>query len=130
MRHKMSGQSRQTRRPANDRAFKKYKLLNQVENNKIKKLVRHCKKYPNDKINAMHLDRINKVGYKCRKKPLVPGSNPTTPKIKIRVMSANYNSSKTAGEQLSKLLGIPLPNLHKKKKKTKVVIKKKKNVQT
>jgi len=122
-----AGKTGKKRRPANDRAFKKYKLLNQVLKNKIKKLERHCKRFPNDKKCAERLVKIKRDGYKCRAKPLNPGSNPTTPKPKFSGVIMEH--AKTAGQQLSELLGIPLLPKHRpRRRKPKVTSKKKKYV--
>ena len=104
--------------------YKTYQTENRVFENKVKKLTRHCKEFPEDEVGKENLERIKKKGYKCRKKPNVPGSNQTTPKPRPFVAVL----PKTAGEQLSELLGIPLPK-PAKKSKPKIIRKKKKNVQ-
>jgi len=91
-----------------------YKNSNKVEKNKIAKLTRHCKEFPNDEVGKENLARIKKDGYKPRSKPLSPGSNPTTPKIRLQVGHAF--GPRTAGEQLSELLGIPIPKQRSQRK--------------
>lgn len=107
-----------------------YKSENRALNNKIKKLERLVKKFPLDKAALNRLDELkNTRVYKPRAKPLIPGSNPTTPKIKQYVLPKGLILAKTAGEQLSELLGIPLiRTTNKKRRKPKITIRKKKNV--
>ena len=94
-----------------------YKADNRVEKNKIKKLTRHCKKFPNDLICAKRLEEIKEKGYKGRSRPLIGGSNPTTPKTKFyNPIPGFLHYPKTAGEQLSELLGIPVPKQRRKSK--------------
>ena len=95
-----------------------YKTENRALKNKIKKLTRHCKEFPNDEVGKENLARIKKKGYNPRSKPLIPGSNPTI--ARIRPSIGHLFGPKTAGEQLSELLGIPMPHLRKKPRKTKV----------
>jgi len=99
--------------------FLVYKTHNTVYKNKVKKLGRHCKRFPDDEQGKKNLERIIKEGYKGRTRPLIPGSNPTTPKPKFTGIPGYY-LVKTAGQQLSELLGIPLP---KPKRKFKTIIK-------
>jgi len=95
-----------------------YKTDNRAEKNKIKKLTRHCKKFPNDLLCAKRLEEIKEKGYVARSKPLVPGSNPTIPKPKFYNPVPGYlhypTHIKTPGEQLSELLGIPVPKPRRK----------------
>jgi len=100
--------------------YQQYKLENRAQKNKIKKLQRHCKKFPNDEKCAERLAELKKKGgYNPRKKPLIPGSNPTTPKVVNRGCFTVL--PETPGEQLSRLLGIPLPKPKtRKSKKTKI----------
>lgn len=112
--------------------YKTYKLVNRVKTNKIRKLDRHCKKYPNDEKCAKRLAEL-KAGadYKPRTKPHNPGSNQTTPKPKgtpAWAVPHGFKLQESAGEQLSKLLGIPLRLTTRKRRKPKVTIKRKKNV--
>lgn len=102
-----------------------YKTENRVTKNKIKKLEKHCKRFPDDAEAKKNLARIKKDGYKCRAKPLEPGSNKTR-KI-IRLDPIKFPD--TPGEQLSKLLGIKLPKA-RKRTKPKIVRKKRRNVKT
>lgn len=102
-----------------------YKVENRAEKNKIKKLERHCKRFPDDKEGKKNLERIKKDGYKPRSKPLSPGSNPTIEKVVFR--PNNIKHPETAGEQLSRLLGIPFSKT-KKPIKSKIIVKQKRNV--
>lgn len=108
-----------------------YKSDNRVMKNKIKKLEHLVKEFPHDLAVLNRLDEIKKSRtYKCRAKPLIPGSNPTIPKIKS-MATLGFVHAKTAGEQLSKLLGIPLIlTTRKPKRKAKVTIRKKKYVKS
>jgi hypothetical protein len=92
--------------------YKQYKVENRAATNKINKLERPCRKFPKDETAASNLARIKKKGYNCRKTPIVPGSNPTTPKVKF--IPIGYELPKTAGEQLSELLGVPIPKQRRK----------------
>lgn len=55
--------AKQKRRPANDRAFKKYKINNQREANKIKKLEKHLIRFPKDEQASKALKLILANGY-------------------------------------------------------------------
>lgn len=107
--------------------YKIYQTENRVFKNKIKKLEKHCKNYPEDKLARENLERIRKKGYKVKSKPINPGSNKTIPPVKL----PPFKGLKTAGEQLSELLGIPF-NKYKSKisKKPKITQKKNRNVKT
>jgi hypothetical protein len=111
-------------RPANKRAHELYKIRNSVEKNKIERLTRHCKKYPKDLQSQVQLALIKDKGYNySRGKPLNPGSNPTNVKPGRHVPYVYFGSlsfPKTAGEQLSILLGIPLPKQSIKRTKPKI----------
>lgn len=105
-----------------------YKTENRAYNNKIKKLERHAKKHPNDMENLKTLERLSDPSkFKIRTKPLVPGSNKTIAKRRHNTIT----HVKTPGEQLSELLGIPMPKIISRRKKTKaaVTVKKRKNVE-
>jgi hypothetical protein len=128
--------AQQKRRPANDRAFKKYKLENKRRKNKIRKLENHCKRFPKDEQSAKALEDIKKNGYKDK---IVSKGNtpPTVVKIKdsfnrlwlaARIPEKKKFSGRTAAEQLSELLDIPMPQ-PKKKSKPRITHKKRKNVQ-
>ena len=96
-----------------------YKTSNRVEKNKIKKLERHCKQFPNDEVGKKNLERVLAQGYnKPRAKPLQARQTPTIPKIKYS--SVFLEQAKTAGEQLGALLNIPVPPI---KEKVKTIIK-------
>lgn len=107
-----------------------YKTENRALNNKIRKMERHCKRFPNDKVGRENLERIKKGDYKPRSKPLTPGSNPTTPKVRLSNEIGHMYGPKTAGEQLSALLGIPMPYIKTKPRKPKVTHKPRRNVKT
>lgn len=123
-----SGGNRKSSSKRQKEHYQEYKLENRVYKNKVKKLERHCKRFPNDKESEKNLLRILKDGYKPRSKPLVPGSNQTIPKIKVRPMPGFLHFPVTAGEQLSVLLGIPLPYKNTHKRKPKITRKKRRNV--
>lgn len=108
--------------------YSEYKVSNRVQINKIRKLERHCKAYPNDVACAARLAELKqKGGYIPRSKPLNPGSNPTTPKVRARPVQGYLHMPETAGEQLSRLLGIPLPKV-RTKQKPRIRVKKSKHV--
>lgn len=105
-----------------------YKSGNSVFKNKIKKLERHVKRFPEDEQGKINLERIKKAGYIGRAKPLVPGSNQTTAKPKFNpsllVLTGQTGHTfgpKTAGEQLSELLGRPMPRVRTKRKPKTVI---------
>lgn len=97
-----------------------YKAANRGLSNKIKKLARHCIAFPNDIVGRDNLERIKKNGCKLRAKPLAPRKERTEPKIKF--LGEVVLGPDTPGEQLSKLLGIPMP-IVRRRKKHKTVIK-------
>ena len=103
-----------------------YKTENRAFNNKLRKFENIVKRFPNDKKAAETLERLRNGEYKHRQRPLVPGSNQTTPKRS----HASIPYIETPGEQLSRLLGIPIPKQIRRRKKTKaaVIVKKRKNV--
>jgi hypothetical protein len=101
--------------------YQTYKTTNQALTNKIKKLERHCKRFPDDEQGAINLKKAKNGEYKPRSKPLAPGSNPTTPKIKLMQVGHVFGP-KTAGEQLSELLGRPMPIVRTRRRKPKAVI--------
>lgn len=91
-------------------SYASYKTENRVYKNKIAKLERHCKKYPNDEEGKKTLTRVKKDGYTGRKRPLVPGSNQTIEKTKFNPIPGYLHYPRSAGEQLCEALGIkPLP---------------------
>ena len=95
-----------------------YKTNNRAEKNKIKKLERHCKLFPNDEIGKNNLASVLKKGFKPRAKPLQARIFVTEPKVKRRDIF--LVQAKTAGEQLGALLNIPVPQV---KEKVKTIIK-------
>ena len=110
-------------------SYATYKTENRAYKNKLRKMERIVKRFPNDEEAKKTLERLRKgpAEYKHKQRPQVPGSNPTTPKKRFSFVS----TSETAGEQLSKLLGIPMPKIVRRRKKVKaaVVVKKRKNVE-
>lgn len=58
--------AKQKRRPANDRAFKKYQAENKFAKNKVEKVKKHISKYPNDEQAKEALVRLTseKIEYK------------------------------------------------------------------
>ena len=110
-------------------SYSTYKTENRGWKNKVRRLETIVRNFPNDEKAKEALEKYRKgpSTYKHRQKPLVPGSNKTIPK-KIHTF---FTGSETAGEQLSRLLGIPMPKQSRKrhKVKTSVTVKKKKNVQ-
>ena len=106
--------------------YANYKTENRAYKNKLRRFESIVKKFPNDEKAKETLKRLQKGEYKHKQRPLVAGSNPTTPKrshVKIPHVE-------TPGEQLSRLLGIPMPKIKSRRKRTKaaVVVRKKKNV--
>jgi hypothetical protein len=100
-----------------------YKNEGRALKNKIAKLERHCNSFPEDEVGKANLAKAKKGEYTPRSKPLVPGSNPTDPKVKhFHPQVGHVFGPETAGEQLSKLLGIPVP-IVRRRKKPKTVIK-------
>ena len=107
-------------------AYKQYKLENRWLKNKIKKLNRHIKKFPEDAQAQEALKRIEKGDTNRRKKPVAP--NPVKPKRIINNINCP-EGIKTAKEQLCELLGIPFkPSRPKKYAKAPIRYKKKRNV--
>lgn len=103
-----------------------YKSENRAYKNKLRKFENIIKRFPNDKKAQETLERLRKGEYKHKQRPNVPGSNKTISK-KCRVKVTHVD---TPGEQLSRLLGIPIPKQISKRKRVKatVVIKKRKDV--
>lgn len=106
--------------------YANYKTENRAYKNKLRKFESIVKRFPNDKKAQETLERLRKGEYKHKQRPLVPGSNQTTPKRRY----VSISHKETPGEQLSRLLGIPMPKIIRRRKKTKaaVVVKKRKNV--
>jgi hypothetical protein len=104
-----------------------YKTENRAYKNKIRKLEKHAKKHPNDEENLKTLKRLSDPkNFKIRAKPLVPGSNKTVPKKSY----VNIPHIETPGEQLSRLLNIPLPTVKpRRNRKPSIKVIKKKDVQ-
>ena len=103
-----------------------YKTENRAYKNKLRKFETIVRRFPNDKKAQETLERLRKGEYKHKQRPNVPGSNKTIPK-KCRVDIPHVD---TPGEQLGRLLGIPVPKQIRRRKKVKaaVVVKKRKDV--
>lgn len=101
-----------------------YKTENRYLKNKIKKLERHCKNYPNDEIGKKNLEKAKQGKFSPRSKPLVPGSNIFSFSNNIKYKPSKIPHIDTPGEQLSKLLNIPIPKPGRKIPK-KTIIKQK-----
>lgn len=110
-------------------SYAKYKTENRAYKNKIRKLERHCERFPEDEVGRKNLERLrDPKNFKPRSSPNNPGTNSPNPTV-YRFRSY-ISISKTVAEQLSELLGIPLPKYYRRNKaaKTPVTIKKKRNV--
>jgi len=122
------GGNRKTSSKLQKEHYKQYRLENRAEKNKIKKLKKHCRKFPGDKTGAKNLARILKDGYTTsRKRPITSGPNISKYEVYNFRIGIALPEILTPGEQLSRLLGIPLPKTKTRKpKKTKVTHKVKK----
>jgi len=110
-----------------------YKAGSKVSKNKIAKLERHCKRFPKDEFNAENLERLKNKGFKyTRAKPRNPGINKDTQKVEAHSYTTGTLFEKeTPGEQLSRLLGIPLRRTqYRKPGKAPITYKKRKNVKS
>lgn len=114
----------QKRRPANDKAFKKYKSTNARLNNKIRKIKKHCKKHPEDKQNAEALKRVEK-GEISNKMPSKTKHPKGEPKV-FRLATQFHIPAETAGEQIARLFNLEHKLEPRKKVKPKVIHKRKK----
>jgi len=113
--------------------FAAYQASGQVSKNKIAKLERHCKRFPKDEYNAENLIRLRKKGFKyTRAKPRNPGINKDTRKVEAYSYTAGtLFERETPGEQLSRLLGIPLRRTqYRKPGKAPITYKKRRNVKS
>lgn len=111
-------------------SYASYKSESRAYTNRVKKFERIVKENPNDEEAAKTLKKLKDGGsakFKFKSRPKVPGSNKTVSK-KYRAPTITME---TAGEQLSRLLGIPLPKVSERKSRTRaaVVVKKRKNVE-
>ena len=98
------------KRDSKKNQHKAYQMENRVVKNKIAKTKKHIKKFPNDQKAVEFLKQLEVGNWKPRTKPLVPGSNkPDWARIDF-VLEGEYKAVETAGEQLSRLLGIELPH--------------------
>jgi hypothetical protein len=110
-------------------SYANYKTENRAYKNKIRKLEKHCKKYPEDEVGQKNLERLrDPKNFKHRSKPHNPGTN--SPNPQVYRFRPSVEGPKTPAEQLSELLGIPMPKYYRRSKpaKTPVTIKKKRNV--
>ncbi len=106
--------------------YASYKTENRVHYNKIRKLERHCKDHPEDEKGKENLAKLKSGStYTGRKAPREAGSNRTLRLISV-VPPEHID---TPAEQLSKLLGIPIPK-PRVKSKPKVTHKRRKNVKS
>lgn len=110
-------------------SYASYKTENRGYKNKLAKLERHCKKFPDDKVGKENLERLkDPKNYTPRSKPIVGKSNKPTLKT-YRFTTGEIEYPKTAGEQLSKLLGIPLRKYQRSRKSNAAIrYKKRQNV--
>jgi len=123
-----SGGNKKTSSKLQKEHYKRYQLENRVQKNKIKGLVRHCKKFTQDLMASKRLAELKKDGgYKPRSKPISPGSNPPDNYVMDSFIDIVF--PKTPGEQLSELLGIPLKT-PRPKQKGKTAFRYKKNKKT
>lgn len=112
-------------------SYATYKAENRAYKNKIAKLEKHIRTYPDDEKAQENLERLkDPKNFKIRSKPNNPGINKPLPKVYFYSPATTY-ICRSAGEQLSELLGIPQPKYVRKykKKKAPVTIKKRKNVE-
>ena len=112
-------------------SYAAYKTENRAYKNKIAKLEKHIRTYPNDEKAKENLERLKSPSnFKIRTRPHNPGTNKPRPQVHTYQVVTG-ESPKTAGEQLSELLGIPEPKYIRryKKQKAPVTIKKRKNVE-
>ena len=111
-------------------SYAQYKTENRAYKNKIAKLEKHIRTFPDDEKAQENLKRLkDPKNFKVRTRPHNPGSNRPEAEIHTYAPATTY-ICKTAGEQLSELLGIPIPKYVRryKKQKAPVTIKKRKNV--
>lgn len=99
--------AKQKRRPANDRAFKKYTAQNQRYKNKIRKVERHIARHPNDEQAKNELDRLLKNGYnstkgRAKKRNSIKDSSFSVDLITTR---KDYTVSLPFGEQIAHIYG-------------------------
>lgn len=116
------------KRDSKKNQHKAYQNDNRALTNKIAKTKKHIKKFPKDEKAAEFLEKLQLGQWKQRTKPLVPGSNKPDLATWLAMDFSIHGPApavQTAGEQISKLLGIPLPKgrviskpkiIHKKKR--------------
>jgi len=123
--------AKKKRRAANDRAFKAYKSEGRFAKNKIAKLQKRYDMYGEEHIFRL-LEEAKEVPPKySRKPPKIRGLNSkskmydNTYGTVMRALQSPGTCGLTAGEQLSKLLGIemPKPETKKAKRKPKITVK-------
>lgn len=107
--------------------YKRYQLDGRERKNKIKRLERHVKRFPDDKQAEKSLAEIRKGNFNRRKKPISSNLEIHNSPIK-QIYELTGDSRMTAGEQLSKLLGIVQPYKCKQKTKAPIKYRKRKNV--
>lgn len=108
--------------------YQAYKLEGRQLKNKIRRMKRHIKNYPNDVQAQEALEKVQKADYGTRKKP--KAANPVKPKRAAFVQRYFESSQVPFGEQLAEILGIEFRRTAKPKNtgKTPVKYKKKRNV--
>jgi hypothetical protein len=108
--------------------YKQYKLEGRAWKNKIKKLQRHVNMFPEDQQAKEALPRIKKSWDSLRAKPRAANSIGSA-RITKSISEPKLNPTKTAGEQLAKLLGIKERYIHHPNmRKSNISYKKRKNV--
>ena len=107
-------------------SYLEYKNENRYKKNKIKKLERHLKKYPHDKLAEEALENFKKSGEYKRERPRNPGINKVTGYLHFPAKART--PKQTIEERMSELFGIPIKSATVKKSNPKVRIKRKKNV--
>lgn len=100
-------------------SYAEYKTDGRALKNKIKKLERHCKRFPNDEVNQANLAKAKNGEYVCRAKPFTgkvvkPEGKGGITQPKVKYLCVSIPHIKTPGEQLSELLGILLPKPRRK----------------
>ncbi len=96
-----------------------YKTDNRVLKNKIKKLTRHCKRFPDDAVGLENLEKVKENGYVCRAKPFTgkvvkPEGKGGVTEAKVKFTSSSIPHIETAAEQMSRLFNKPIPRPRKK----------------
>jgi hypothetical protein len=108
-----------------------YKTENRIYKNKLRTLINHCKRNPNDEQAREQLEKLKKSGVTPRKAPRNSGEHAADSyTYQFNPAPGYLHIPKTAGEQLSELLNIPIPKAPRRRKKKPGVSyrKKKRNV--